>query len=237
MGKFYLTMGLLCSICVLTLDGMLGWGLLSQQRSWSFVPTTGSVTQWDVVNRFVSKSGFSFRADVSYRYQVDGKTYNGNRIRYNFNPHTDIDSLQQTVDGEVKVYYNPRHPTQSLLLRGVDGNDLLLILYVSPLNALMVAFWLVAVKRLRNYFFHPLAGGVPIINEGARIRIRMARYPLGMASVAVIGGLSLFALLNLHYQSRPSVVTVLFYLIAIYFAGLVAFLWQRDKLNSGCGWG
>jgi hypothetical protein len=47
---------------------------------------------------------------------------------------------------ETTVYYNPTDPAESLLQPGVDGSDLLLLLFLAPWNLMVAAGWLVLVK-------------------------------------------------------------------------------------------
>ena len=71
------------------------------------------------------------RGQVYYEYEVNGQTYDNDRVRFLsalFNPSTGLDTQwanenrQKTV---VAVYYNPDNPARSVLVRDVDTNKIL----------------------------------------------------------------------------------------------------------------
>lgn len=68
----------------------------------------------------------TFRAAVTYRYTVDGKTFEGDRTDLNdlstSDPAPAQSLLQQFPAGAtVDVFYDPQNPSQSLLKPGISG--------------------------------------------------------------------------------------------------------------------
>ena len=66
------------------------------------------------------------RGQVYYEYEVNGQTYDNNRVRFLstfFNPSGSLDTEwanKNRQKTEVTVYYNPDNPARSVLVREVD---------------------------------------------------------------------------------------------------------------------
>lgn len=100
-----------------------GWavarGLVA--RAWSVV--SGEITQSEV-KVSPSRIGSYYTPRVSYQYRVNGVTYSGWRLVFGdaslkreASARRRAESFQ--VGNQVKVYYNPREPSQSVLEPGV----------------------------------------------------------------------------------------------------------------------
>ena len=100
------------------------------------------------------------------------------------------------------VYYNPRNPSDALLEPGVDGGDLLLLLFALPLNVLTGTLWRAMLTRLLEFSTVRPAGGVRILKRSGETRVPLGDttatgagfYTMGIAAfiaafpVVVIGG-------------------------------------------------
>lgn len=111
-------------------------------RSWS--NTRGNLIQSDIEAGIVStqKSDQNFMVSVLYEYSVDGVKYQGNRlsgwliwVTYNFRflLEKQLKGIMQNNDGSVVVYYNPRNPQKSFLIKpSILGLLVTLVITVLP---------------------------------------------------------------------------------------------------------
>ncbi|NND71032.1 MAG: DUF3592 domain-containing protein [Rhodothermales bacterium] len=84
----------------------------------------------------------NYIATALYSYQVDGKSYDGSRVSawvmmasYNarFLLQRQLDKIQTSGDGRVMVYYNPKNPQKSFLLKpGYAGLAVTVTLMLVP---------------------------------------------------------------------------------------------------------
>lgn len=99
-------------------------------ESWPGV--TGQVIYTDVdrVHKMSSTSGsnsseYRYVPEVQYEYQVEGVTYEGDRIQFGSSRERSRFRAQDVVDrypitSEVTVYYDPANPSKSVLEPGAD---------------------------------------------------------------------------------------------------------------------
>ncbi len=74
------------------------------------------------------RSSTSYSVDVGYSYTVEGKEFTGDRLRFgemNSNKRRDANSKAKKFgEGkQVKVYYDPEEPAESVLEPGVHGSS------------------------------------------------------------------------------------------------------------------
>ena len=77
----------------------------------------------------LSRTETSYTPDVAYRYVVDGTTIKNDNIRYGLATNKYISEnlvKQYPVGKEVKIFYNPGNPKQSVLQPGYFGGLLLM---------------------------------------------------------------------------------------------------------------
>ena len=115
--------------------------------------------------------------EIEYTYAVNGVKYHGYRYRYD--DHNVTMEWQSTAVvyprwSSQKVYYNPQNPADSLLMPGIDGSDLLLLLFALPLNVLTATLWRAMITQLQDHLRVPPAGGVRIFKHQGETRV-----PLG----------------------------------------------------------
>ena len=75
----------------------------------------------------MSSSDTDYSVEVRYRYEVEGQSYEGHRLRFRSNSYdrrSDAEKEQrQFPEGKrVLVYYHPEKPGRSVLVRGTKGN-------------------------------------------------------------------------------------------------------------------
>ncbi|CAN0026689.1 unnamed protein product, partial [Phaeothamnion confervicola] len=80
---------------------------------------------------------------ISYSYQVDGVTYQGNQLRHweMFSAPRDWHSRvvhDHPAGANTTVYYDPEHPENSVVIAGLQGIDLFLIMALSILGTFLL---------------------------------------------------------------------------------------------------
>jgi hypothetical protein len=227
------------SAVVLFFDGTLAHGMFKQFESRHYAVATGTVTHSEVRSHRGSKGGTSYQAIVNYRFEAGGQKFTGSRLRYG--PTTsDSASATDAVDANpegatVQVFYNPHDPQDSLLSPGFRGSDFLMVLFLTPFNAIMLGFWQWTGGWLRERLVRPLAGGVKIITDGMSTRVRLPYVgPMGWA-LAATGGLGFVSMFVVAFgtQMQPSIGFALSVIGVVYLAGAGVYFWQWRKMLSG----
>ncbi|MBB2494914.1 DUF3592 domain-containing protein [Aquipseudomonas ullengensis] len=115
---------------------------------WHWPSTTGQLIRQEVATfggKEYVQSQQNYLAKVEYTYEVDGQRYTGNRlspwkVMASANARIVLQAQMQGIDidsaGGVTVYYNPRKPTKSYLIRsGPIKQTVTLLAGVAPLIA------------------------------------------------------------------------------------------------------
>lgn len=212
--------------------------LRQQHQAESYLKAQGKVMSSEVTVTHGSKSGYHYHVYISYRYVVGGHTYDGDRYRYD--GHPDKEELVNDIVSEhrrgsdVDVFYNPRDPSDSVLSKGVDSEDVYFLFLTTPFC--LPFLWILAtVVREINPGGPRVAGGVKLISEMMVTRVRLPRIqPLVMALPA-LAGLSFAAaiLMANGVFSGPPLVVGGWMLADVLLGGAVAYGWQYCKIHSG----
>jgi hypothetical protein len=232
--------GLFWTALVSVFDGFLGYGLVNQLRATHFKQTTGYITHSEMTYHD-SDDGTTHGVDIRFHYEADGQPYEGNRFRYGEGSSSDSGWARNAVNryregAEVPVYYNPKNPSDSVLSPGVDGSNLMMLLFLTPFNAVMLGFWVTGLAVIRNKIFNTLNGGVPFRQDGPILRVRLPRYPAVfflLAITGVVGFIEIFPIAFLGGGFHPKTSIVGTALIIAYGAGLASFFWQSWATYSG----
>lgn len=232
--------GLFWSAITLLFDGLLGYGLVNQLRSQGFSQVTGYITHSEITTHD-SDDGVTHGVDIRYHYEVNGSAFEGNRFRYGEGTSSDSGWAHRAVNkyhegAEVPVYYNARNPSESVLVPGVDGSNLMMLLFMTPFNAVMLGIWIVGLGMLRDKFSSSPNGGVRFYQDQHSLRVRLPRYPAVAVLLAVaglFGFLATFPIAFLFGGFHPRLPVVGTALVIAYGSGLAAFLWQLWANHSG----
>ncbi len=239
-GAFLILFTLFYSVTVLAFDGLMVNNLFKQFESSGYPSVTGTVTRSLVQIHHSSKGGVSYEPVINYHYSVSGQSFTGKKLRYN-----PISSSSQfaasSVVGEhpagstVLVFYNPENPRDTLLFTGIKGCDFLLILFLTPFNAVMIGLFAWSWSWLRERIVRPAAGGMKIITDGMNIRVRLPQYGAMIWCLATTGGLGFTAMFIIGFgmQMNPSIPVALSTLTVVFLGGLGALYWQWMKIQSG----
>jgi hypothetical protein len=136
-----------CSAIIGAFDGFAAWRIARQQSARHFPRVAGTVRSSEVEFAEGDAESAAYLPKIEYDYVVAGRRYTGDRYRYGTIGHPSHAAVERIVrrhaqGRETKVYYNPTDPADSLLQPGVDGSDLLLLLFLAPWNLMLAAGWL-----------------------------------------------------------------------------------------------
>ena len=228
------------SSLILVVDGYVGHNLRKQFASQSYTATTGQITHSEVTRHRGSKGGTTYGVDIRYRYAVNDRSFDGTRFRYNAGASSDSGwavkaVAEHPVGSQIKIFYNPRAPQDAVLSPGVDGSDLMLVLFLMPFNMVTLGFCTWLGGWLRERLFKPVAGGVRIITDGPRTRIRLPEYAAMVWCMVAVGGMSFACTFILLIPSgfHPSLRAASSVLFIVTAAGAGAYWWQWRKIHSG----
>jgi Protein of unknown function (DUF3592) len=239
-GTFLVIFTVFWSGFVMTFDVVIVHNLVKQAESAHYQFVTGAVIHSEVRIHHSSKGGTSYVPVIQYRYEVAGQAFTGARLRYNSNLSSSQAAARSTVDehpagSTIQVFYNPENPQDSLLFTGIEGADFMMILFLTPFNAVMLGLLIWIYGWLRERLFHPAAGGLKIITDGMYTRVRLPQYGAVIWWLGTTGGLGFAAIFVVGFgtQMKPSLPVILTTIVAVYLAGLGVFLWQWLKIRSG----
>jgi hypothetical protein len=121
------------SVMVILFDGSMGNQLLQQFESRHYPFETGQITHSQVTRHRGSKGRTSYGVDVRFRYVVNNIVFYGRRFRYNAGS-TDAGRAWKIVSlhpvgSQTPVFYNPRNPQDAVLSPGLEGSDVLFVLF------------------------------------------------------------------------------------------------------------
>ncbi len=236
---FLVLFTLFWSAGVLFFDGFMAKSFFKQYESGHYPAVTGTVTHSEVKSHRGSKGGTTYQAVIHYRFEVDGQTFTGARLRYN-PASSDSASARSLVDDHpagaaVRIFYDPKNPQDSLLFPGITGADYLMVLFLTPFNAVMLGFWIWLGGQLRERLFRPVAGGIKIISDGMFTRVRLPQFGAVAWGLVTTGGLGFASIFIVGFstQMKPSVGLILPVIGGVYLTGFGVFLWQWWKIRSG----
>jgi hypothetical protein len=156
-----------------------------------FASTTGEIVESHVTQLALLRAGIT----IHYSYTVRGREYRGSGYRYDdqFSAVSAEDVVRRFPRySKQTVYFNPKNPADSILSPGVDGNDLMVILFATPINVVSAVLWIWVLAHLGEKRLVPPAGGMRIRRQEGLVRVRLADvsaleagfYALGIASFA-----------------------------------------------------
>jgi hypothetical protein len=237
-GVFLFIFTCFWSTLVLCFDVDIGRDLWKQFESSRYPIVMGRVTRSEVVSHRGSKST-SYSAAIWYRYVLNDHSYDCERFRYvtsssSYGWVTDLVN-DHPVGSQVQVYFNPSDPADAVLSPDLEGGDLMIPLFLTPFNLIMLGFWAAIGGWLRERIFKPEAGGVKIIVDGPRTSVRLPEYGALVWCMVAMGVFSLLSILVVGFatQFRPSMGVALLTLFLVIASGASAYFWQWRKIHSG----
>jgi hypothetical protein len=190
--------GILASLC---------HDAFNQLRAMTFASTQGVVDSSYLKQPPPGRhSGGQYDAIIAYHYSVANRQYGGNRVRY-IGMTTQgwaTDTVRRFAAGtHPTAFYNPSDPAEAVLIRGLQGEDLFMALFLTPFTMIMLISWVLLVASfgksdrfaamLTRWFLLVASFGKParlvgfrILEEGVTARIRPA--PWHAVGAAALGG-------------------------------------------------
>jgi hypothetical protein len=221
------------SALILTADGFVGWGIWHQFASRNYPAVSGEITHSELTRDHGSKGGTTYGVDIRYSYAIDGRSFDGTRYRYNAGASSDSTWARKAVashpvGASIQVFYNPQNPQDALLSPGVDGADLMLVLFLMSFNLITLGLFTGLGVWFRGLIFKPVAGGVKIITDGPRTSVRLPEYGAIAWGLAVMGALSFLCIVVLVFSLgfHPPLWVASAVLLLVVTAGAGAYGWQ-----------
>lgn len=184
----FLIVFILCSAFVFvagSLDWYSGGAVLRQAWSLTYPAATGVVTHSAVASEPTEDGEAQLYApDVRYTYDVDGRSYQGDLVRFSGfggvsqRSWVEPEVLAHPAGSTATVRYDPLHPETAVLSAGLNANDLFLLMILVPFNAgailLTYLLWAASpfAQKQRAYDDH----GMDMIALGPVTRVRMTFY-------------------------------------------------------------
>lgn len=165
-------------------DGVFVRTVAANLRATEWPTTTGTVLYTHLREERDSEGGRTHWAEVLYAYEVQGHHYSGDKCRPaeikglgSLRPK-DFVALHP-AGARVTVHYNSFDPAQAALDVGVGPAEGLFLMFLMPFNAIMLTAWVAiaawATGRWRAGGAPAVAGGVRLIHDGPRVRVRLPR--------------------------------------------------------------
>lgn len=140
---FLIPIALLWTVLTLGADYFAVNGIRQQIRAERFAATQGSITDNGIEITSGSKGGRNYRARLSYAYEVNGRRYVADRYRYGGYPaseeYAQTLSRRYPVGAAVTVFYDPTDAANAVLKPGLEGVDVLTLLFLVPFNLALAA--------------------------------------------------------------------------------------------------
>lgn len=192
-GCFMAVVTMVWSAGTLFMDCVIAGPMLGGIRSYRF-----STVEGKVINCRVEKTGKLddevHRVKIRYAYLVDNVRYIGDDESFGgLKDHDEVARFvaEHPADSSVVVHYDPADPTTAVLIPGLSGEQVFMVLFSLPFNAVMVLLWtsLIGKALLSDDAQMRFVTGVRIIDHGDEVRIRLPRVaPAPAAFFAAFGG-------------------------------------------------
>jgi hypothetical protein len=171
---------------------IVGWSaaqsFVSQARTYAFATTQGVIREAKVIDH-AHLEATSHGIRVQYDYNVDGVAMIGRRYRYG--NHSASDDYAETYVRNhpagtlVEVYFDRTNPSESTLVRGIEGSDLFSLLPCLMFAAPTAMGWAIGLGLLIGQFrgFNCFLSRTIWTDETTgRIHLRMPRTPPWMVA-------------------------------------------------------
>ena len=172
------------------------YGTYNQYRTLSFASVNGIMDHITETTSHSSghNSSTTHGVDAAYEYVVNGERYHSSRVRFAAGSSSDnwaSTFVRNHPRGTITpIFYNPADPAESVLIRGIEGSDLFLFIFMTPFLMVTIGLWMLT---FRSLFSNP-ARSFGIAEHGSITRIRPPVINALGAGVAALGLTSFFAI-------------------------------------------
>jgi hypothetical protein len=242
-GKFRVIQGVSLVVAAvwtavtLGFDYSLALAAWHQWRATGYATVAGEITRSELEEDDRGDSR-SFHPVLGYRYLLDGRQYSGDRYDYNSTWWSDAHAHRIVVANplgrRVDVHYDPRNPADAVLHAGIAGDDLFKILFLVPLNIVMLALASAIAGAIYRGIVRPPAGGAKTWTDGRCIHVRLPGWHPLMAAGAVAVALSVTGLIvfgtSLVESTPPALLALLGAMLA---GGAGVYIYLEGKVARG----
>lgn len=195
---FFLVFGLFWTGITGAFDVFIGYNIWRQTQAKNWPTVAGEVTRSEVESS-TDSDGTTYRAEVSFRYEVNGQEHESDTWRFGAWGSSDSSEARDVVKRfpvgrTVDVYYNPDDPASAVLEVGVQGMDLFLLLFMTPFNVVMLGFWYFGLTKLLPARASPTIGRARVVESVDRVRVRIPSLP-PIAVGGIVAGVTSFILI------------------------------------------
>ncbi|MDZ4779866.1 MAG: DUF3592 domain-containing protein [Planctomycetia bacterium] len=178
-------------------DGAMLASAAWQIWSYTYAATDGIILKNEVVTDS-SGEDTTYDLDLSYEYRVAGQKFTGTKYRHS-TMKTQGNWCRAIVerfpaDSRRTVYYDPEQPERAVLLRGIEGLDLYIVLFLTPFNLVMLTGWVMMYRAIVPASRHEDTGGVPVRDDGVELRAFVPDHGAMLVTALTLGGMSFAAI-------------------------------------------
>lgn len=152
---------------------------IQQLPTYFYESTSGQITHSEVVVHH-DVEDVKFLIKVAYNYDVNGKMLTGSRYRLGRLGTSELKAKQYVREHPpftpVTVFFDPSIPSDAVLVRGIEGDDLLILLVLVVFNVPIIMgcyIVLIAVKNWREHKSRALESDFSIVDSDGRNCFRM----------------------------------------------------------------
>jgi hypothetical protein len=228
------------SVVTLWFDVTLVRGVMQEAAAQHWPSVIGRVSTSQVKVGRGSKGGTTYNPIIRYKYRVDGRPYESDRVSFAMKVSTRRASARllekYRAGSEVVVHYDPHHSGSAVLETDVlTGSDLFGTIFLTPFNAIMLGGWMVCGRALFTSRGRARrVGGYRIIEEPNGVGLRLAPLsPLAAALVAATGAafvLIFIIALTFGLDSRNGAAVAWAIIIGL---STIAYRWMSGRIGQG----
>jgi hypothetical protein len=141
-------------LIVLMLPFIFGIGMMDVSLVGDIIHQAATALHPSVMGTLTHSEVTDGNLRVQYTYEVDGRAYRGYRYRaysINYDNSKALEGLRgllPPVGSPVEVFYQPGAPQESVLVKGVDRVEFLMLLFITPFNLMILLPLLMAARSL-----------------------------------------------------------------------------------------
>ena len=238
-GKL-LALGICLSAVSLVLAGILAAPIVRSWRALDYSSTEGTVLSCNVITEN-SDEGCSHHLGITYQFHAQDGEYEGTRYRYGPVFHLEhrwaFRVAEENPPGKkLAVYYDPSNPQQSVLARGVQGEDLYVASFGAPFFSVLAlgawaTFWQWHRNRTKPMAVNVRSHGDKRLSCVCLSEWTPVRTGVGATFVLMIAGV--YLVLPLVDGGMHSLRNLVMVWGAILTGGFVTGVWRRAVLATG----
>jgi hypothetical protein len=209
-------------------DFFVGRDILRQCATYGFAATEGTITKSEVTEHRGSKGSTNYRWHLGYTYLVGDQRIEGDRYRFqSSDDRGDANKLSERfpVNSRPTVYYDAADPSRAVLLRGLEGRDLFIPMFLMPFNLVALVGWSVIFATCFRRNVHFETGGVRVRDDGLELRAFVPDHSALFVFGAAIFGMSFAMIFVVGFMTgfEPSLEVMIgvwgvIFAVAIWFA-------------------